>query len=113
MRVNKDFGSRFIITLVDQYAFEDPSRVWAAVPIEEDDLSKGFKNITFAELSNAINHAATWMQKNLPIALELFETIAYAGPKDLRYPIIALAAAKVDRKVGQQVLFGSQFTNRY
>jgi hypothetical protein len=99
MEVNKDLGSRFIVNLVDQYAIEEPSRVWAAVPIEETDLSKGFKNITFAELSNAINHAATWMQKHLPPALEKFEAIAYAGPKDLRYPIIALAAAKVDRKV--------------
>lgn len=91
--------SKLIVELVDQYATENPSRVWAAVLVNESDLSKGFKDITYGQLANAINHAAFWLQNHLPPASRAFETVAYAGPKDLRYPIVALAVVKTNRKV--------------
>ncbi|KAF2463873.1 putative AMP-binding enzyme [Lindgomyces ingoldianus] len=92
-------GSRSILSLIDQYAVETPSRVWAAVPLDDSDLGKGFTDITFTRLANAINHAAAWMTQNLGPASMPYETIAYTGPKDLRYPIVALAVAKISRKL--------------
>lgn len=103
MTASEEPGSRTIVTLIDQYASEDPSRVWAVVPIEDSNLSKGFKSITYGELANAISHAALWLQQNLDPSVTALETIAYAGPKDIRYPIIAVAAAKVGRKVNTTV----------
>lgn len=91
--------TRLVVTQIDEYARVDPSRVWAALPVDDNDLSKGFKDVTYRELANAINHASSWLQATLPHAQSSFETIAYAGVKDARYPILAVAAAKVGRKV--------------
>jgi len=59
MRVDIGHGSRLIVTLVDQYAVEEPSRVQVAVPVHENDRCKSLKNITFRELANAVNYAGT------------------------------------------------------
>jgi hypothetical protein len=98
-------GSRLLPTLVDHYATDNVSRVpWATIPIDNTDLSQGFKDITYSQLANAVNHAAGWLLKNLPAATTEFETIAYVGPKDIRYPILTLAVAKLGRKVSALVL---------
>lgn len=99
MATETQLGCRLLVTLIDQYAATDPSPVWAVVPTDEGDLSKGFKDITYREFANAINIAAAWLQDHLPPLEQDFETIAYAGPKDVRYPVIAVAAAKLRRKV--------------
>jgi len=93
-------GFRLLPTLVDYYATNKvPRQPWAAIPIDSNDLSKGFKDVTYSQLSNAVNHAALWLSRELPTATTEFETIAYVGPKDLRYPILALAVAKLGRRV--------------
>ncbi|KAH7377930.1 hypothetical protein DE146DRAFT_638005 [Phaeosphaeria sp. MPI-PUGE-AT-0046c] len=49
-----------------------------------------------ANLQNAVNHAATWLQSTLGNAItDSSNVIAYQGPNDLRYPILALAVAKI------------------
>jgi hypothetical protein len=99
MSREQDIGQRLLVTLIDQHAAAEPSPVWSVVPSDENDLSKGFQDITFRDLANAVNHAAIWLEEHLPQALCEFQTIAYVGPKDVRYPIIAVAAAKIKRKV--------------
>ncbi|KAF2202541.1 putative AMP-binding enzyme [Delitschia confertaspora ATCC 74209] len=92
-------GSRLLVSLIDHYALTDPSRVWAALPIDENDLSKGFRDITYKQFANAIDYTASRLQELLGTASTPFETIAYAGPKDIRYAIIAVATAKMRRKL--------------
>ena len=99
MATKTQLGCRLLVTLIDQYAATEPSPVWAVVPVDEGDLSKGFKDMTYREFANAINIAAAWLQDRLPHFEQGFETIAYAGLKDIRYPIIAVAVAKLRRKV--------------
>ncbi|KAF2179124.1 putative AMP-binding enzyme [Zopfia rhizophila CBS 207.26] len=99
MAVDDKPGSRLLVALIDEHATTDPLRVWAAVPVDDGDLTKGFHDITYRAFANAINHAACWLQNHLPPAAGPFETVAYAGPKDIRYPIIAVAVAKVGRKL--------------
>lgn len=99
MSADKLRGLRLLVSVVDEYAKDSPSRVWAVVPLDEGNLAKGFKDITYFTLANAVNHAASWLQKVLPPPGAPFETVAYAGPKDIRYPVLAIAAAKVGRKV--------------
>jgi acyl-coenzyme A synthetase/AMP-(fatty) acid ligase len=91
-------GERLIGRLIDEYADRDPTRVWASIPINNDDLSKGYQDITYSQFANAINHAAWWLKEQMKADGNYVETIAYAGPKDLRYPVIAVAALKL-RKV--------------
>ena len=88
-----------MVAQIDQYSENDPSRVWASIPLDEEDLAKGFRNVSYRDLVNAINLTASWLRDHLPPATGPFETIAYIGPKDVRYPIVAAAAAKIERKV--------------
>lgn len=99
---------RLLVTLIDQYAVTEPSSVWGVMPLDEQDLSKGFRDITYENFANAINIAASWLQENVPPPSCDFQTIAYVGPKDVRYPIIAVAAAKLKKKVG---VFRSNVSN--
>lgn len=85
--------------MIDYYAAEAPEKVYACVPKSED-LSAGLLDVTYKQFANAINHAAWWLCAELGTCKESFDTFAYAGPKDLRYPILAVAAAKVGRRVG-------------
>lgn len=90
---------RLLVSLIDDYAALQPWRVWAVVPVDVKDQTKGFTPITYGALGNAINHAVSWLLQNLPLETAPSGTIAYTGPKDIRYPILAIAAAKVGRKV--------------
>ncbi|TVY21569.1 Non-canonical non-ribosomal peptide synthetase FUB8 [Lachnellula arida] len=99
------FGERLIGTLIDAHAANDPTRVWASIPVDNDDLSRGYQDISYRQFSNAINHAAWWLKDQLGTKGNRVETLAYAGPKDLRYPIIAVAALKLEKKI----LFCSPF----
>lgn len=66
MVLNKRAGHRLLVSSIDEYALTDPSSVWASVPSDELDLSKGFVNVTFNDFANAINIAATWLHDHVP-----------------------------------------------
>ena len=87
-------GKRLIVNLIDAYATDDPNRVWVSIPKDNDDLARGFMDINFKQFANAINHAAKWVEASVSNHGAPFETLAYIGPKDLRYPILAVAAVK-------------------
>ncbi|KAF1973116.1 putative AMP-binding enzyme [Bimuria novae-zelandiae CBS 107.79] len=99
MFLKPESTGQLLVTLIDQYAALDPSPTWAVVPIDQENLSLGFKDVSYRELSAAVSIAAFWLQSKLPLLTEALETIAYTGPKDVRYPIFAIAAAKVGRKL--------------
>lgn len=101
MTSNKQYGKRLIAPLIDSYAVTDPQRAWASVPRDDWDLAKGFVDISYKQFANAINHASWWLEKNLnsPERPHSCEVLAYAGPKDLRYPILAVAVVKVGKQV--------------
>jgi acyl-coenzyme A synthetase/AMP-(fatty) acid ligase len=86
-------------TTIDDIASSDPQRPWISVPRDDDDLTKGFIDITFKRFSNEINHAAAWLESCLGPTTGCFDTFAYEGPKDARAYIITVAAVKVGRKV--------------
>ncbi|PKX89842.1 putative AMP-binding enzyme [Aspergillus novofumigatus IBT 16806] len=90
-------GKRILVATIEERAKNDPDSSWVSMPIDNNDLSKGYKEITFAEFNNAVNHAAHWLRQNLPESDEPFQSFAYAGPKDLRYAIFAAAAGKLQK----------------
>ncbi len=98
MKTNNDVGGRLLVTEIDRLA-TDPLRVWASVPVDDGDLSKGFHDVTYASFANAINRTASWLSQHLPPPKQPFETVAYSGSTDICYPILTLAVAKIGRKV--------------
>ena len=92
-------GCRLLASVIESYAINDAGTVWASIPKDDDDLSKGFVDLTYKEFGNAINHTAWWLKEHLHEDSTRFETLAYTGPKDLRYPILAVAALKMGKQV--------------
>lgn len=93
-------GKRIVTTVIENRAKEGTNTSpWASVPINNLDLSAGYQDITFQQLNNAANHAAKWLSQALPATLKPFQSFAYAGPKDLRYSFLAVAAAKLQKVV--------------
>jgi hypothetical protein len=88
-------GKRILVFIVENKTTHDLCKPWVSVPVNDQDLSEGFNYVNFGQFNN---YAAQWLHKNLPQTDQPFQCLAYAGPKDLRYPILALAAAKL-RKV--------------
>ncbi|KAL2349949.1 hypothetical protein BJ546DRAFT_1011619 [Cryomyces antarcticus] len=94
-----DYGKRLLPVLIDRSTQTDHDRVYASISTASDNVVKGFRDITYKQLSNAIDHAAFWLDGQLGKSQGDFETFAYFGPRGLRYPILTVAAAKVGRKV--------------
>lgn len=95
-------GKRIVISVIDEVAETEPARPWVSVPVDDGDLTRGYKDITYAQLANAVNHAVHWLKQNLPSSSQPFQPFAYFGPKDLRYAIFAIAAGKLSRVVSSQ-----------
>lgn len=58
----------------------------------------GYRKITYRELASAVNGAAKWLVDTLGAGQD-FETLAYIGPNDVRYPFLILGAVKAGYKV--------------
>jgi acyl-CoA synthetase (AMP-forming)/AMP-acid ligase II len=92
-------GQRIMLSVIESRAQQKPESSWVSVPVDDGDLSRGFREITFRQFNNAVNHAARWLSDHLPESSEPFQCFAYAGPKDLRYPVLAVAAGKLEKVV--------------
>lgn len=86
-------------TILDEEAQANPNRVFAAIA-KSTDLTEGFRDVTFAELANAVNYMAHQLQAKFGRELEHdFQTLTYIGLPDLRYNILFYAAIKCGYKV--------------
>ena len=47
-------GRRIILSVIDERARHEPSSPWVSVPLDEDDLSRGYRDITYSELADAV-----------------------------------------------------------
>ena len=92
------YGRRLVPSVIDETAQSEPEKVYAAIPMSPGDLDAGYRDITFGQLASAVNGVAWWLEKELGKSSD-FKTLAYLGPNDLRYPIVAIAAVKVGYKV--------------
>ncbi len=94
---NPDYGRRLLPVLVDEIARNDPQRPFVSLP-RSSNPEDGFEDVTYHSFANAINRAAWWLETKLGKS-QNFEVLAYTGPSDIRYPIIAYAAVKAGYKV--------------
>lgn len=92
------YGQRLLHVTIDEIAEVTPDRVFASLPCNDDDLSEGYEDITYAVYANAIDKLAWHIESCLGPSSNN-ETFAYIGRSDIRYSIIALAAAKTQYRV--------------
>ena len=54
-------GQRLLVSVIDAYAVNDPHRVWALAPVDNNDLAQGYKDISYKDFKNAIDRASWWL----------------------------------------------------
>ena len=94
--LEKKYGSRLILHLIDDIARDDPNRCFCLLSTLA--APDGFRTVSYGELANAINRVAWWIGENTQKDLD-FQTLGYIGPSDLRYTILTIAAQKAGFKV--------------
>ena len=92
------FTGDLVPNLVDQRAQLTPDAIYSEYPISTLTYNEGYRKITYRDFANAVNGAARWLQTTLGPGKD-FETLAYMGPNDLRYPALILGAVKAGYKV--------------
>lgn len=92
------YNETLIPTLIDERAQAQPEKLYCAI-INTLDIENSVVNISYAEFANAVNRCAWWLEDKLG-TVPGFPTVAYAGPNDIRYAILTLAAVKTGYNVG-------------
>lgn len=87
------YTRELVPSIVDHLALVKPNSVYAEYPVSTLSYQEGYRRITYGELANAVNGVAWWLQEALGPGKD-FETLAYIGPNDLRYPALILGAVK-------------------
>nr|AIT18914.1 chitinase [Hirsutella thompsonii] len=95
--------TRLVTEIIDHVAVTNPDAVWLEYPSSADDYSQGFDAITYRSLASAINSLAWFLNDSIKKERN-FPTMAYIGPNDARYAVVAYACIKAGFKV---VLFSS------
>jgi hypothetical protein len=88
-----DYGHRLLPTIIDERARDDPDHAAFSVPFDDNDLSKGYLDITFAMFKKAIDRLAWFIEQTFGRS-DQAETMAYLGTPDFRYHFLQMAAAK-------------------
>ena len=94
-------GNRLLPITIDDIAENKPEKLFGCIP-RTSDPRDGFVDVTFADFARAVDRAAWWLEESLGKSTT-FETLAYLGPSDIRYFILAVAASKVGYKVSLDV----------
>ena len=86
-------------TLIDEIATRRPDRPFLSLPINDDDLSEGYRDFTYSNFARAVDRCAWWIVSLLG-RYESEEkrsetrTLAYVGPQDVRNALLMLGAVK-------------------
>ncbi len=99
-------GQRLVPSCIDEIACSDPARPFVSIPNSADPVT-GFNTVTFSVFAGAVNSCSWWIEKELGKS-SCFETLFYAGPQDLLYPIFLLAAVKTGHKVSIDIIIITQ-----
>jgi acyl-CoA synthetase (AMP-forming)/AMP-acid ligase II len=107
------YGKRLLPHIVDERARSGYQRPFALYPHSKV-LGEGFRAVSYAQLANAVNRAAWWLEAKITRDEEKEKPVAYLGPNDLRYIIFLLATMKTGRKVNYELCtrLGSENTER-
>ncbi|PWY68472.1 acetyl-CoA synthetase-like protein [Aspergillus heteromorphus CBS 117.55] len=85
---------RLLVTQVDAVAERSPTRRFGLIP-NGTEVENGFREVTFQDLSRAVDAMAWWIVEALGMPTTKEETIAYLGNNDVRYIVFILACHKL------------------
>jgi len=88
--------------VVDHLANTEPNRLWLKIPEYHNNDELTWRDITFLQLSRAVNTMAHWMDLHLgraPEKSDRDQVVAYVGINDIRHAIIMIAALKTGQRV--------------
>ena len=91
------YGARLMPFVLDKWARDEPDRLYALVP-QSARIIDGFDEVTMRQMAHAVDTTASWLIETFGNCKD-FQTLAYIGPSDLRYPVLTLAAMKTGWKV--------------
>ncbi|KAJ5897984.1 hypothetical protein N7504_008272 [Penicillium tannophilum] len=94
-------STKLLAAEVDSLAKSDPGRRFGLIP-KSNQIEDGFREITFLELSRAVNATSWWIETHIGRPTK-GETIAYMGNNDVRYILFMLAS----HKLGYTIFFPS------
>ncbi|RSL81502.1 hypothetical protein CEP51_005807 [Fusarium floridanum] len=93
-RFESDKGRRLLLTVADQLAETEPSRILYHIFV--DQTSTVPMPVTTAQFSNAVRFMCEWLETRLSPSTTT--VVGYTGPNDLRCSILILAGAKTGAK---------------
>lgn len=64
---------------IDKAARSAPNDTWAIVPRSPTGLEEGWRHVTYADLSQAVDCTAWWIEKNVGVATQPGMTVGYMG----------------------------------
>lgn len=91
-------GERLVVHVVDELAEDTPERVYASVTKSMFDIEQGFCDITFEELTGAVNTTSWSISEQVGTSAD-FGVIAYLGVSDVRYAVYLYAAIKTGHQL--------------
>jgi hypothetical protein len=102
IHVGRDFRKELLPVALDNLANLEPHRLFALIA-HDATAERGFWEVTFQDLANAVNHAAWWLENTLGKPEPgSFPTVTYIGAGDIRYYALLLGSIKVGYKVRNQ-----------
>ena len=72
-----DIRDLSIISALDRRAELEPESIWVSIPKDNNDLSKGFRDINYREFANAVEYASTWLGSVLGSGEERIHTVSH------------------------------------
>ncbi|CAG8019901.1 unnamed protein product [Penicillium nalgiovense] len=81
------------LRILDATAEKHPNQLYCVHPVSSD-ISQGWRDVTFADLANAINRMVLWIQKNVASS-DAPQTLAYMGANDIRYCAFMFACMRL------------------
>jgi hypothetical protein len=98
-RATNELLPHTLFKLAAQY----PSATYAEFPVNPSNIEDGYRKITYAEVANAVNSFAWWVEENVGKLREEeqngTQTLVYMGPNDIRYAVLCLGSVIAGYKV--------------
>jgi acyl-coenzyme A synthetase/AMP-(fatty) acid ligase/thioester reductase-like protein len=85
-------GNRLLPAVLNKLAHDNPEGSIMALP-KTSRPEQGYNDISYSRLANAVNKICHWLEE---LGAQSRDVVAYLGPTDTRYPILLLAALKLD-----------------
>lgn len=86
------YGERPLINVIDERARTGWNRPYASIP-RNGQPEEGYEDVSYSRFANAINRCVHWLHSEVGTS-NTYEPLAYMGPMDLRYQVLAMAATK-------------------